>query len=547
VWWGLIAAVRPDGNEARVAYRREIAANIRGNAAGGGFRYDKLVTADARGAQDPGWGGLVSVRAQLPWVILLALTGLPASGLGAELSDSASYVSLRAATLALRHVEIIDGSGAAPRADQTLIIADGRIAAAGPADHTPIPRGALVRDYAGSAVLPGLVGMHDHLFYTASRETQRNSPGGLEPGFIVNEVPYTAPRLYLAAGVTTLRTTGSVEPYTDLKVRDRIEAGAMPGPHLDLTAPYLEGRGTIFAQMHELAGPEEAGQFVDYWAAAGMTSFKAYMNITRAELAAAAAAAHRHGLRLTGHLCSVSWPEAIAAGIDDFEHGPVYTDSEFVAGRQPDKCPAQKALATSWLEKQVGEGAVAGLIRSLVDHHVAVTSTLPVFELGVPGRPPVERRTLEAMSGAARDSYLTFRALIDPADPKPARLFRLEMDFEHAFASAGGLLLAGPDPTGAGGVLPGFGDQREVELLVEAGFTAVQAIEIGTLNGARFLRRDGDIGTIAAGKRADLILVHGDPAARIADIENVEVVFKDGVGYDPLRLIAAVRGEVGVR
>ena len=473
--------------------------------------------------------------------------GFAPSSPGAELSDSAAYLSIRATSVALRHVEVIDGTGAAPRTDQTVVITDGRIAAVGPATATAIPSGALVRDYPGYSVLPGLVGMHDHLFYTASRDAQHNSPGGLEPGFVVNEIPYSAPRLYLAAGVTTLRTTGSIEPYTDLKVRSRIEAGAMPGPHLDVTGPYLEGRGTYFAQMHELAGPGEARQFVDYWAGAGMTSFKAYMNITRAELAAAVAAAHRHGLRITAHLCSVSWPEAIATGIDDLEHGPVYTDSEFVAGRQPDKCPDGKAMQASWLGKHAGDPEIVALIHSLITHHVAVTSTLPVFELGVPGRAPAQRRSLDAMSAAARDSYLVFRAQIDPENPVPAQLFRTEMDFEHAFAAAGGLLLAGPDPTGAGGVLPGFGDQREIELLVEAGFTPLEAIQIGTLNGARFMGRERDIGSIAAGKRADLILVHGDPAAHINDIENVEVVFKDGLGYDPQRLIEAVRGQVGIR
>jgi imidazolonepropionase-like amidohydrolase len=487
------------------------------------------------------------VRASSVCLMLLGLVAFAARGAGAGLTDSASYVSIQAPTVVLRHVEIIDGTGAAPRTDQTLIIIDGKIAAVGPASGTAIPAGALLHDYPGYAVLPGLVGMHDHLFYTASRDTQRNSPGGLEPGFVVNEVPYSAPRLYLAAGVTTLRTTGSIEPYTDLKVRSRIESGAMPGPHLDLTAPYLEGRGTLFAQMHELAGPEEARNFVDYWAAVGMSSFKAYMNITRAELAAAVAAAHRRGLRITGHLCSVSWPEAIAAGIDDLEHGPVYTDSEFVADRQADKCPETKAMAASWMGKSVTDPGVAALIRSLVVHQVAVTSTLPVFELTVPGRPPMQRRALDAMSSGARDSYLMFRAQLDPADAAPARLFRTEMDFERAFAGAGGLLLAGPDPTGAGGVLPGFGDQRALELLVEAGFTPLEAIEIGTHNGARFLRREREIGSIAPGMHADLILVRGDPAAHINDIENVEVVFKDGLGYDPQRLLEAVRGQLGIR
>jgi amidohydrolase family protein len=479
------------------------------------------------------------------WLVGVAAFAVPS--LGVELTDAASYVSIRSASLALRHVEIIDGTGAAPRADQTLVIVGGRIAAVGPDGGTAIPPDAEVRDYAGYALLPGLVGMHDHLFYTASRDTQRNSPAGVEPGFVVNEIPFSAPRLYLAAGVTTMRTTGSIEPYADLKVRSRIESGAMPGPHIDVTAPYLEGHGAPFAQMHELADAEEARKFVDYWAATGMTSFKAYINITRAELAAAAERVHRHGLRITGHLCSVTWPEAIAAGIDDFEHGPIYTDSEFVVGKQPDQCPERKVLERSWAGKRITDPDIVQLINSLVERHIAVTSTLPVFELTVPNRAPAQRRTLEAMSPAARDSYLTYRAQLDPADTGPAKLLRLEMDFEHAFAAAGGLLLAGPDPTGAGGVLPGFGDQREIELLAEAGFTPVQAIQIGTDNGARFLGRERDIGTIAAGKRADLILVHGDPAAHIEDIEKVAVVFKDGQGYDPARLVEAVRGQVGIR
>jgi imidazolonepropionase-like amidohydrolase len=121
------------------------------------------------------------------------------------------------------------------------------------------------------------------------------------------------------------------------------------------------------------------------------------------------------------------------------------------------------------------------------------------------------------------------------------------MAFELAFVRAGGLLLAGPDPTGNGGVLPGFGDQREIELLVEAGFSPVEAIRIATANGARYLGQLDRIGTIEAGKEADLVVVKGDPTRRIADVENVTIVFKDGYGYDPAKLAASVRGMVGVR
>jgi hypothetical protein len=126
-------------------------------------------------------------------------------------------------------------------------------------------------------------------------------------------------------------------------------------------------------------------------------------------------------------------------------------------------------------------------------------------------------------------------------------LMRKEMDFEVAFVKAGGLLLAGPDPTGNGGVLPGFGDQREVELLVEAGFTPLQAIQIATENGATYLGQQDRIGTIAPGKQADLVLIKGDPSKSIDEIENVETVFKAGIGYDSKKLIESVRGQVGIR
>jgi hypothetical protein len=128
-----------------------------------------------------------------------------------------------------------------------------------------------------------------------------------------------------------------------------------------------------------------------------------------------------------------------------------------------------------------------------------------------------------------------------------ATVLKTELAFELAFARAGGLLLAGCDPTGDGSVLPGFGDQRGLELLVSAGFTPVEAIRVATANGAQFLGKSDDIGTIAAGKRADLVVLDGNPARDIADIEKVETVFKDGVGYDPRKLVDSVRGNVGLR
>ena len=197
-------------------------------------------------------------------------------------------------------------------------------------------------------------------------------------------------------------------------------------------------------------------------------------------------------------------------------------------------------------------------IQYLVRHHVAMTSTLPVFEMGsFTGRPTMQKRVLDALTTEARNAVLANRVRSSDASvirqrygsdvsPRPAA-FKKEEEFEYEFSKAGGLLLAGLDPTGMGGVIAGFGDQREVELLVEAGFTPVEAIHIATYNGAQFLGDLDRVGTIAPGKQADLVVIKGDPSKKIEDIENVETVFKDGIGYDSAKLIESVRGVVGSR
>jgi len=254
-------------------------------------------------------------------------------------SDVAAFISVETPVFVLNHVRVIDGTGAAVKEDQAIVVMNGKIQSIGPSVSAQIPQGAQLLDRSGYTVIPGIVGMHDHLYYTNSISVQFAGGRIGEPGLFVAEIPYTAPRLYLAAGVTTMRTTGSLEPYTDLKIKSRIDANLMPGPSIDATAPYLEGAPTVFAQMHELTGPDDAKRMVDYWAAEGMTSYKAYMNITREELGAAIEEAHAHKLKLTGHLCSVTWPEAVLLGIDDLEHGPVFADTEFVADKKPDACP----------------------------------------------------------------------------------------------------------------------------------------------------------------------------------------------------------------
>ena len=444
------------------------------------------------------------------------------------------FISIHEPVIALIHVRVIDGTGAAARADQTIVIDHGKISTVQASASTQIPSTARKVDLRGFTVYPGLVGMHEHLFY----------PSGGIPMY--NEQAFSAPRLYLASGVTTMRTAGSLEPYTDINVKKLIDGGSIPGPKMDATGPYIEGRGSFAIQMPSITSPEQARRLVDYWAQEGSTSFKAYMNISHDALAAAVQAAHQHGLKITGHLCSVGFTEAAELGIDDLEHG-LLVDTEFTPGKQRDVCPDARQSAASIQNLDLKSPEAQKMIHSLVDHKVAITSTLAVFEAFIPGRPSLEQRVLDAMSPQAAESYLAAkdRAAANP-NARTLGWLKKEMEFEREFVAAGGLLIAGCDPTGNGGALPGFGDQRALELLVEAGFKPEEAIRIYTLNGAVYLGQSDRIGSIAPGKQADLVVVQGDPSTRMADVENVKYVFKEGIAFDPAKLIESVRGAVGI-
>ncbi len=474
-------------------------------------------------------------------LMLAGSVGLVAQTLSPQVRN---FVKVDSPVVALAHVRVIDGTGAAAREDQILVISQGKIQSVSDAASAHVPKDAQVLDLHGYSVIPGLVGMHDHMFYPMGNG-------------IFGEMAFSFPRLYLACGVTTIRTTGALEPYTDLELKKQIDKGETPGPKIHVTGPYLEGPGTFAVQMHQLTGPDDATKTVNFWLDQGVDNFKAYMFITPAELSAAIAAAHKRGAKVTGHLCSVGFREAAALGIDDLEHG-LFVDTEFLPTKKSGECPNPSENPDLMAKLDVKAGPLHEMIVDLVQHHVAVTSTLPVFEMGsFAGRPTLEKRVLDALSPDARSALLWNRVRStdtsrlrqqygSDVSPWPAA-FQKEMEFEHAFAQAGGLLLAGLDPTGMGGVIAGFGDQREVELLVEAGFTPLEAIHIATANGAQFLGELDRIGTIAPGKQADLVVIQGDPSNKIEDLENVETVFKDGIGYDSAKLIEAVRGVVGSR
>src|ERR1700686_3756672 len=303
------------------------------------------------------------------------------------------FVKVDAPVVVLAHVRVIDGTGAAAREDQTIVLSKGKIESVGDASTASVPKDAQLLDLHGYSVIPGLVGMHDHMFYPVGNG-------------VFGEMAFSFPRLYLAGGVTTIRTTGSLEPYTDLELKKEIDKGETPGPKIHVTGPYLEGAGSWALQLHQLTGPDDATKTVNFWLDQGVDNFKAYMFITPAELSAAITAAHKRGAKVTGHLCSIGFREAVALGIDDLEHG-VLVDTEFLPAKKPGECPASPENPDLISKLDVKTGPLHDTILDLIQHHVAVTSTLPVFEMGsFPGRPTIGKRVLEALSPDARSALL---------------------------------------------------------------------------------------------------------------------------------------------
>ena len=449
-----------------------------------------------------------------------------------KLSDAVRvYVTVDSPVVALTHVRVVDGTGAPAAEDQTIVIENGVIGDVGPAGRVKVPRGAQVLELKGHTVTPGFVGMHNHTWYTTSNRA--------------TQLPFSAPRLYLGSGVTTIRTTGSLSPYVELNMKKAIEDGELVGPRMHVTGPYITAQGTSL-RMYGIEGPEDARRAVAYWATEGATWIKVYTRITREEFAAVVDEAHKHGIRVTGHLCSIGFREAVELGIDNLEHG-LFVNTEYDPAKEPDVCPSDAMAKLRDLDLQGPE--VQRTFRELMAAKIPVTSTLAVYELFVPNRPPIEQRTLDAMSPEVRTEYLQTRARIAEREGFgiPLDIFRKGMAYELAFAKAGGLLAAGVDPTGNGGALPGFGDQRNFELLIEAGFTPVEAIQIMTANGAKVLGEYDTYGSIERGKRADLVVIHGDPISNPADIRRVVTVFRDGIRYDAAKLVNDVAGQVGVR
>lgn len=469
-----------------------------------------------------------TIRTHLALATLLA-TAVSASAQRTLTPGVQRFASVDAPIVALTHARLVDGTGAPSRADQTIIIRGSRIEAVGPSSTTPAPAGARVIDLAGHTVMPGQVGLHEHTYF-----------GGVQR---LTQMSTSGPLAYLAYGVTTAMTAGSQLPYHELNMKGAVDAGVLPGPNFLIAGPYLDGGPPRNGMAKRVTSPTEVRTVIDYWAGEGATWFKFLGAETRDVLGAAIKKAHARGLKVTGHLCSVTFTEAAALGIDLLQHGFI-TNSEYVAGKVPDRCPPENMRAQA--DVDVASPAVQASIKRIVAAKTAVVSTLGVYETFMPTRAKLDPRALDLLAPDTRvEVEATHADLARSGFVVSDRLLKNMMQWERDFVAAGGLLGAGSDPWGTG-FLPGVGNLRNYELLVEAGFAPEQAVQIMTLNGARILGIDAKTGSVAVGKAADLMIVRGDPIATPSAIYDVVTVFRDGIGFDSARLRAAAKGRVGL-
>jgi imidazolonepropionase-like amidohydrolase len=444
------------------------------------------------------------------------------------------FIAVDVPAVAITGVILMDGTGAPAREGMTVLLQGDGIVAVGADGTVDIPAGARRIDGAGHTLTPGWVMLHEHMFY----------PSG-SARYNTNEISF--PPMYLGGGATTIRTGGSLDPYTDLRLREQVNAGEVAGPRMDVTGPYLEGPGGFIRAFPQLRTPAEARAHVEFWADQGVTSFKAYNLIDRATLQAAIDAAHTRGIKVTGHLCSLTHREAADIGIDNLEHDfRVATD--WVQGKRPDECPPGQARTQSLIDLDLESPAFLEVVDHLIAKGVALTTTPTVFERSATGRPLPPAGALAAIEPGLRERVeRRTTALRDNVSPGAQELFQELLQAIRIFHERGGHLVAGIDPTGGGDVLPGHANQRLVQLLIEGGFPAEEAVQVATLNGARYLEAADVIGSVEMGKRADLLLMAGDLRQDVETLRRPVLVFKDGVGFDAPALLASAQGTVGIR
>ncbi|MDP1764442.1 MAG: amidohydrolase family protein [Sediminibacterium sp.] len=442
------------------------------------------------------------------------------------------FIEVQDSIVAITQVKIIDGTGKPSLTNQDIVLVKNRIQAMGPSGKIFIPNNAIIINGSGKTVIPGLIMLHEHLFYAKPFE------GAYKAVHMTN----TFPKMYLAGGVTTMRTAGSIEANADLNVKNLINQGKMTGPKIDVSTPHIEREGFI-PQIQSLYGNESPERMVDYWVDKGVTSVKLYNNITKDDMSRVIKAAHARHIKATGHLCSITYREAAGLGIDNLEHG-FMASSDFIKNKKENECNNGN-IRQSLSDLDDNSPELLELMQYLIQKNITITYTPTVFE------PFTKREVIPGGGIVALAPFLKeqiqgiYDALVNK-DSVSARLFTKEMNRIRKFYAMGGKLVVGTDPTGAGRTIAGYANQRMIELLVETGFTITEAIKISTLNGAMYLDIANETGSIEVGKIADMVLIDGDLEKDITNIRRMEIVFKEGIGFSSKKIFDSVTGKLGL-
>ena len=463
------------------------------------------------------------------------------------------FISEQAPLIAFTQARIIDGTGTAAKENHTLIIRDGRISKIGKDGSVSIPKGAKRISLKGKSIVPGWVMVNEHLYNSARSavfEEEKKAAYNFARTYTLTQQPISYPRLYLAAGVTTARTLGSIDPFADLNTKKNIDAGIWIGPEFELTAPYIDGEPAEL-QMQALKNPDEVRAFMRYWAAQGFTSFHTYEDMTEELLAAAIDEAKQLGLPIAFHTAyHVSTWAALEMGANMVTHGFMELLWDLMPDdRVPNREDRRRKRDVFTLFKEQdkllpldnpkAKQRVKATMDYLIDNNVALISAINTNL-----RPPLPEFVIELYDESGKKDYWQYR------EQKDAYLKKIGQNIvnqrfralEQAFWQAGGLLTIG---TEAGqGLIAGYTNLRSIELLTEAGIPNIEAIKIASHNGAKAMAMLADRGTITEGKRADLIVMQGDPSRDIKAIYQIETVFKQGIGYDAKALNTSVKGTV---
>lgn len=432
------------------------------------------------------------------------------------------FIAEKAPVIAFTHTRVIDGTGAEVKERQTVIIEDGRITNIGNDGKVKIPKDAKRISLRGKSLLPGWVMTHEHLFYWNLPDNVPRSGHKLHNAPWIENVSQSIsyPRLHLSAGVTSARTVGTFDPYADLTIRNSIDSGLLVGPDYDLSI-FVFGRDVLGYLEKDVDGVREA---VRFWVNRGFTSVKAH-SVSGGKLEAIIDEAHKMGVKVTADLGQFikNHREGIDFDIDQLEHVVALAE-----GSWDNAIPLESKRAQQHMQYYI-------------DNNVAVSMTISEWD-----NVPAPDSVLELFNDRDRQRVLQDR--LGPAfmadNLRDGKYLKRQQEVALAFWRQGGTITLGTDAV-FGDHIAGYSNLRAVELTVDAGIPNLEVIKMATHNGAEAIGILNDRGTIEVGKRADLIVINGDPSTDIKAIYNIETVFKNGVGYDPEALKDSVKGTVG--